>query len=147
MTNRPPDLGLRAQDFADDFGRDGIEVPGMPYTRYGVAFQVDMMTKPIIAAAELAVHGAKKLRRPRKRAPRGAILRPGPDTPRWNKLADDAVKFLRRRGDKVKLARILGISRQRLHLLLKARTACPDAERTLQLCEWVEHRRQSRPRR
>ena len=100
-----------------------------------------------IAAAELAVHGAKKLRRPRKRAPRGAILRPGPDTPRWNKLADDAVKFLRRRGDKVKLARILGISRQRLHLLLKARTACPDAERTLQLCEWVEHRRQSRPRR
>jgi len=54
--------------------------------------------------------------------------------------------MLRRRGDKVKLARLLGISRQRLNLLLKVRTACPDAERTLQLCEWLEHRRQSRRR-
>jgi hypothetical protein len=101
---------------------------------------------PILGLVKLAVVGAHKLQRAGKlqrtdkRPPRGAILQPGPDTPRWNALADAATKLLRRRGDKTKLARILGISRQRLHLLLKARTACPDAERTLLLLEWVHVR-------
>jgi len=114
--------------------------------RYGVAFQLEMMATPMLAAADLAIRGARRLRRPRQPAPRGRILRPGPGTPRWNALADAVVQLLRRRGDKVKLARLLGISRQRLNLLLKVRTACPDAERTLQLCEWLEHRRQARRR-
>jgi hypothetical protein len=98
---------------------------------------VETIAAPMLAVAKLATHGARRLCRGR-RAPRGLILRPGPETPRWNALAQSAVKFLRRRGDKAQLARILGISRQRLHLLLKARTACPDAERTLLLQEWVQ---------
>jgi hypothetical protein len=89
----------------------------------------------MIAVAELAAHGARKLRPSHASAPRGVILRPGPDTPRWNALAKSAAKLLRRRGDKAKLARVLEISRQRLHLLLKAKTACPDADRTLLLPE------------
>lgn len=102
---------------------------------------METIAAPMLLAAELASHGVRKLRRARHRDPRGAILQPGPATPRWNQLAADAAKLIRRRGDKVRLARILGISRQRLHLLLKVRTACPDAERTLQLLEWVELRR------
>ncbi len=120
-------------DRADDVG-------GMPSVPYGSLHQVEIVTAPVALAAELAVHIARKLRRVPPRTLRGAILRPGRDTPRWNKLAEAAAKLLRRRGDKVRLARFLGISRQRLHLLLKARTACPDAERALLLREWVELR-------
>jgi hypothetical protein len=52
--------------------------------------------------------------------------------------------LLRRRGSKVHLARILGISRQRLHVCLKARTGGLDAERTLLLLAWLAARRQGR---
>ena len=100
---------------------------------------IETIAAPMLAVAKLAAHGARRLPRP-ARAPRGLILRPGPETPRWNALAQAANKLLRRRGDKAQLARILGISRQRLHLLLKAKTSCPDAERTLLLQEWVEAR-------
>jgi hypothetical protein len=113
----------------------------MPRTFFGTAAHLELIAMPGMLAAELAAHGVRKLRRPRPRAFRGAILRPGPDTPRWNRLAAEANQLLRRRGDKVKLARILGISRQRLHLLLKAKSACPDAERTLLLREWIDLRR------
>ena len=116
------------------------DVCGMPRVSYGAIHHLETIAAPAIAVAELAAHVTRKLRRAPPRAPRGAILRPGRDTPRWNKLAEAAAKLLRRRGDKARLARILGISRQRLHLLLKARTACPDAERTLRLQEWVELR-------
>lgn len=114
---------------------------GMPRVRYGTDYQMERLAAPALAAAAIAAKAVRKLRRPRLPAPRGATLRPGPATPRWNELAAAAALLLRRRGDKVRLARILGISRQRLHLLLTARTACPDAERTLLLREWVELRR------
>ena len=112
----------------------------MSHVPFGTAHHVATVTAPVILVAELTAHVTRKLRRAPQCAPRGGILRPGRDTPRWNKLAEAAAKLLRRRGDKARLARILGISRQRLHLLLKARTACPDAERTLQLFEWVDLR-------
>ena len=112
----------------------------MPRVPFGTMYYVEAIAAPGLAAAELATRGARRLLRARH-APRGLILRPGPETPRWNALAQSALKLLRRRGDKVKLARILGLSRQRLHLLLQAGTACPDAERTLLLQEWVQARR------
>lgn len=112
-------------------------MPGVPF---GTQHQIALVAAPALIAAEMAIHGARKLRRPQPPDPRGRILRPGQETPRWNRLAATALKLLRRRGDKAKLARTLGISRQRLHLLLTARTACPDAERTLRLLEWVEER-------
>lgn len=77
-----------------------------------------------------------------RREKRGAVIRPGPDTPLWNELAGAVRRALRRRGEKAKLARILGVPRQRLHVLLVARTACPDAERTLRLLVWLQARRQ-----
>jgi hypothetical protein len=45
---------------------------------------------------------------------------------------------LRRRGAKARLARLLGISRQRLHLLVVAKKAYPDAERALLLQLWLQ---------
>ena len=64
-------------------------------------------------------------------------LRPGHQTPRWNALLKAVLPLLRRRGAKALLARELGLPRQRLHEFLMSRTAQPDAERTLQLLEWV----------
>jgi hypothetical protein len=74
----------------------------------------------------------------------GQTLRPGSATPLWNELIRQARPYLRRRGEKVKLARILGLPRQRIHDCLKAQTACLDAERTLLLLCWVARRRQGR---
>src|SRR5688572_14548902 len=93
--------------------------------------------------AEAAVAGANAARRrfrERPPIPRGAALRPGLQTPLWNELALAVRRSFRRRGDKVRLARYLGVSRQRLHLLLVAGTACPDAERALQLLIWLQSR-------
>ena len=63
--------------------------------------------------------------------------RPGVDTPLWNALAAAAASRLKRYGSKARMARFLGISRQRLHLLLVARSAYPDAERALLLQLWL----------
>lgn len=92
-----------------------------------------------LAAAAAARSAKKALRHRATRS--GAVLKPGPATPLWNELARAALKALRRRGEKAKLARVLGVSRQRLHVLLVARTACPDAERALQLMAWLNARR------
>jgi hypothetical protein len=92
---------------------------------------------PLVVALEKAAMAtarvAKKTRQLRKPRKGGATLRPGTHTPLWNELATACSRHLSKRGDKVRLARILGIPRQRLHQLLVAKTACADAERTLQL--------------
>ena len=71
-------------------------------------------------------------------------IQPGPDTPLWNELRRRVVSQLRKRGEKIVLARFLGVSRQRLHLMLKANGACPDAERTLLMLVWVIAREQGK---
>jgi len=93
-------------------------------------------------AAEAAASAARRKHKDRHHVVRGAALRPGPGSPLWNELSTAVRLTFRRRGDKVRLARYLGISRQRLHLLLVARTACPDAERALLLLVWLHARRQ-----
>jgi hypothetical protein len=92
-------------------------------------------------AARDAARHAIQSRRPRYR---GHALRPGPDTPLWNELVQQALLLLRKRGSKAKLARILGLPRQRLQDCLKARTACLDGERTLLLLCWISARHQGR---
>lgn len=72
-------------------------------------------------------------------------MRPGPGTPLWNELARAAAAELGRYGDKAKLARILGVPRQRLHEYLVAKTACPDTERALRLLAWVMANRAGNP--
>ncbi len=76
----------------------------------------------------------------------GEALHPGPGTPLWLAWAREVERQLTRRGEKVNLARELGLSRQRLPVpvLIKARTALPDAERTLQLLSWLLKRRAGR---
>ncbi len=96
------------------------------------------------AAAE-ALRARGRRRAPdRRERPVAATLRPGSGTPLWNELARQAVPYLRRRGEKAKLGRLLGLPRQRVHEFIRARTACPDAERTLLLLCWVARRRQGR---
>ena len=102
--------------------------------------QLAPLADGLIAAAEHTAFAtrAKWVERHRKRA--GAGLRPGSGTPLWNELAAAVQKALRRRGEKAKLARLIGVSRQRLHLLVVAKSACPDAERTLRLLVWLQAR-------
>jgi hypothetical protein len=73
----------------------------------------------------------------RTRRRRGATLRPGAGTPLWNELARLAAHYVVRYGDKARLARVLGVPRQRVHEYLVSRTACPDTERALRLLAWV----------
>jgi hypothetical protein len=96
------------------------------------------------AAARTARDAARRAIRSRRPRRRGHALRPGPDTPLWNELVQQALPLLRKRGSKAKLARILGLPRQRLQDCLKARTACLDAERTLLLLYWISARHQGR---
>ena len=98
----------------------------------------------MIAVAEESAKAARKTYKDAKRRPAGATLRPGADTPLWNELAAAAEAQLVRYGDKARLARILGVPRQRVHQFVRAKSACPDAERTLLLLAWVQARRNGR---
>ena len=112
----------------------------MPQPLVGPLHRLAPSADGLIAAANATAAAARKLQRDRRPSLRYSTLRPGPDTPLWNELAAATVAALGRRGDKAKLARLLGLSRQRLHLFLVARTALPDAERTLQLLAWLNAR-------
>lgn len=94
-------------------------------------------------AAESARRAAANMKR--RRPKRGLALLPGPDTPIWNELVKQVAPLLRKRGSKIHLARILGVPKQRLHVCLKSRKGCLDAERTLLLLAWLAARRQGRP--
>ena len=98
----------------------------------------------LIAVAEESAKAAHKTYKEAKRRRVGATLRPGADTPLWNELAAAAATQLVRYGDKARLARILGVPRQRVHQYVRSKTACPDAERTLLLLAWVHARRNGR---
>jgi hypothetical protein len=89
------------------------------------------------ATARAAAHTIDATRRPKDF---GRTLRPGAQTPLWNELIKFAAPFMHRRGTKTKLARLLGVPRQRIQDYLKQRTAAPDAERTLLLLCWAAAR-------
>ncbi len=98
----------------------------------------------LILAAEESAKAARKSYKEPRRKQRGGTLRPGPDTPLWNELAGAARAQLGRYGEKARLARIMGVPRQRVHDFLRSSSACPDAERTLLLLAWVQARRNDR---
>lgn len=90
---------------------------------------------------ELAAISAKELRkryRERYRKRRGSTLRPGLETPLWNELARNVAIHFQRRGDKVRLARFLGVPRQRVHEYFVGRSAFPDVEHALRLLLWLK---------
>ena len=91
--------------------------------------------------AETVALAARSAQRQIRRATlprRGRTLRPGVNTPLWNELVLALRQKLIRYGDKARLARYLGLPRQRLDDFLTGRRALPDAERTLLLLSWLE---------
>jgi hypothetical protein len=103
--------------------------------------QLEPIAAGLVAAAEVAARTTRRKYREHRRMRRGSVMRPGPDTPLWNELAREVSAQFFRYGEKAKLARLLRITRQRLHLLLVAKNSCPDAERTLQLLAWLAARK------
>lgn len=103
--------------------------------------QMPELVVVLLKEAAEQIRAAGRRKKPDRRPRPSTTLRPGPGTPVWNQLVKHAAPYLRKRGDKVKLARLLGVSRQRLHQLLVERSACADAERTLLLVAWVQARR------
>jgi hypothetical protein len=110
------------------------------YGRPALLFELaEELIDGAIAAAESA-RASRRIRRERARRDangRRLALRPGPDTPLWNELVRQVQPYLRRRGSKAQLARLLGVPRQRLQACFRAKYACLDAERTLQLVGWL----------
>ena len=94
------------------------------------------------AAARAAARKGRGLRR--RQANRNTTLKPGNDTPLWNELVQLALPYLRERGSKTRLARLLGLERQRLQVCLKTRAACLDGERTLLFLCWLAAQQQGR---
>lgn len=95
-----------------------------------------------VALVDAAVKSARAVaaKTLRKRGRRGQTLRPGLDTPMWNALAAAVETQLQKRGERARLARILGLPRQRLTEMLRGRRLLPDAERTLTLLVWLHAR-------
>jgi len=116
----------------------------MTHLPTGQLNQLLSATDILVTGAQAAAKVTRQKYREATRVRRGSVLHPGPDTPLWNELATTAQKLLTRRGEKAKLARYLDVPRQRVHLLLVAKTACPDAERALQLLAWINARRAGR---
>jgi len=104
--------------------------------------QLEPLADALIAATGATIKATRRKYRQLRRPRVYAALSPGPNTPLWNKLAKACELELRRYGDKAKLGRVLNLPRQRVHQLLVAKTACADAERTLQLLAWLSARRQ-----
>ena len=106
----------------------------------GRFWYVELLNEGLVELAQASARVARKWSRRRSQVRRWQTLRPGTDTPLWNALADAVEAELKRRGAKSRLARVLGLSRQRLHKLIVAKSAYPDAERTLLLQVWLQAR-------
>ena len=94
-------------------------------------------------AAEVGLKQLQKNLRPRRKASY-LTRRPGPGTPMWNVCAVALRAELKPHGAKVRLARHLGIPKQRLSDFLAGRRRMPDAELTLQLLYWLAEKKAGR---
>jgi hypothetical protein len=96
--------------------------------------------------AEIAEGSAKALRKQTRPRRRGSYetRRPGEETLMWNACAAMLRDELKPYGSKVRLARYLGIPKQRLTDYLKGLRRMPDAETTLQMLNWLAQKRAGR---
>jgi hypothetical protein len=99
----------------------------------------------IVEEAAAQVLQAREERKFRRRKRVGATLKPGGETPLWNELRQSVRLSIRKRGDQVKLARVLGLPRQRVNSYLTSGKQMPDAERTLLMLGWLAAIREGRP--
>lgn len=97
-----------------------------------------------VAEDQLRKAAAARKKGLRRRTKRNCTRRPGVDTPLWNGVAAALRVQLNRRGEKAKMARTLGLPRQRLHEFLQSGSAMPDAERALFLLCWLAAKEQGR---
>jgi len=99
----------------------------------------------LAAAAEAGARQAEvSLRRRRASHEIGQVRRPGADSPLWNALAAELRDAIRPHGTKARLARYLGVPKQRLHDFLKGGSRLPDAELTLRMLHWLAEQRAGR---
>ena len=98
------------------------------------------------ALAEAAEAGWRRARGALR--PRGGgayrARRPGAESPTWNVFAALVRAELAPYGAKARLARYLGIPRQRLNDFLTGRSRLPDAELTLRMLHWLAENRAGR---
>jgi hypothetical protein len=119
-----------------------LDLAGTMHPRLKLALDASEALYDAVETA--ASFAARELRRPRNGA--YSVRRPGVETPLWNALADHLRADLRPWGAKARLARHLGIPRQRVNDFLHARSRLPDAEMALQLASWLALRRAARAR-
>lgn len=98
-----------------------------------------------IEIADAAAHEARRRLRRRPERP-GAFKtrRPGPSTPLWNRCRETLKHELRHHGAKTRLARHLGIPKQRVTDFLRGHRRMPDAETLLGILEWVAAKQRGR---
>lgn len=103
---------------------------------------LDPIAEVVEIAAETGYRRAQAALRKRRRA--GVTRRPGADTPLWNVLAAELRRALRTHGAKVRLARYLGIPKQRINDFVTGRARLPDAELTLRMIHWLTAKQNAR---
>ena len=93
--------------------------------------------------AEAAGASVKQMSKALKPRRHGAFKtrRPGEDTPLWNTCTALIREELKHYGSKTRLARYLGIPKQRLNNFLKDSSRMPDAETALQMLNWLAHKK------
>lgn len=116
---------------------------GNPFAAHTGLF--DDLVGGLLAEAAAAVLDARERARLRSRRKVGATLRPGKATPLWNELRKTLRIATAKRGEQVKLARVLGLPRQRVNNYLTRGKQMPDAERTLLMLGWLAARARKQP--
>ena len=94
----------------------------------------------LVEGARIAAKQAKqKLKRKRK----GSYLskHPGEETPMWNTCVGLLQQELKPRGSKVRLARYLGVPKQRITDYVTNGSRMPDAETLLRMLHWLAEKR------
>jgi hypothetical protein len=103
---------------------------------------LDLSSALAVAASTGACRVQSALRRRRPGSYR--TRRPGADSPMWNVCAKLLRVQLRPYGSKARLARYLGVPRQRLNDFLTGRSRLPDAELMLRMLHWLNERANGR---
>ncbi len=93
-----------------------------------------------------AATGVKRLHNAihNRRQRAGVTRRPGVDTPMWNVCVALLRTELKPYGSKVRLARYLGVPRQRINDFLTGKCRLPDAELTLRMLHWLTTKKEGR---
>lgn len=103
-----------------------------------------MLSELMLMAGEEAGRRIRLARRKRLPAYTVPKRKPGPDTPMWNVVVESLRPELQMRGTKARLARHLGLPRQRVTDFVRGRRRLPDAETLLQILFWLHERQAGR---